>query len=317
MQITVILLAINRNGVNIMKKKIIATLLAAMCCGCVLSANFKATPVSATVSALDSTQGTKRMTLDEVVKLSKKGEALTWSDFEEYAGYKDSNELYSLELTYSLGDGYVLYVGGNPPEDPTVVTLYISETDHCIDIRTDDVEAFIDETYEEATKKPEVEYKYNDGTKELTLDDVIELSKKGEALDWADFEEYKAYDSSTCIRYWTYDLWDEFTLEVGGQYDGKPDFILLEYNNMLYCDVRTEDVAEFIDNITAEHIYVKGDANFDRRVDMSDVVLIMQALANPNKYQLTEQGMKNADMDGNGLTVADAQAIQNMLLGKN
>ena len=317
MQITVILLAINRNGVNIMKKKIIATLLAAMCCGCVLSANFKATPVSATVSALDSTQGTKRMTLDEVVKLSKKGEALTWSDFEEYAGYKDSNELYSLELTYSLGDGYVLYVGGNPPEDPTVVTLYISETDHCIDIRTDDVEAFIDETYEEATKKPEVEYKYNDGTKELTLDDVIELSKKGEALDWADFEEYKAYDSSTCIRYWTYDLWDEFTLEVGGQYDGKPDFILLEYNNMQMCDVRTEDVAGFIDNITAEHIYVKGDANFDRRVDMSDVVLIMQALANPNKYQLTEQGMKNADMDGNGLTVADAQAIQNMLLGKN
>ena len=317
MQITVILLAINRNGVNIMKKKIIATLLAAMCCGCVLSANFKATPVLSTVSALDSTQGTKGMTLDEVVKLSKKGEALTWSDFEEYAGYKDSNELYSLELTYSLGDGYVLYVGGNPPEDPTVVTLYISETDHCIDIRTDDVEAFIDETYEEATKKPEVEYKYNDGTKELALDDVIELSKKGEALDWADFEEYKAYDSSTCIRYWTYDLWDGFTLEVGGQYDGKPDFILLEYNNMQMCDVRTEDVAGFIDNITAEHIYVKGDANFDRRVDMSDVVLIMQALANPNKYQLTEQGMKNADMDGNGLTVADAQAIQNMLLGKN
>ena len=317
MQITVILLAINRNGVNIMKKKIIATLLAAMCCGCALSANFKATPVSATVSALDSTQGTKRMTLDEVVKLSKKGEALTWSDFEEYAGYKDSNELYSLELTYSLGDGYVLYVGGDPSEKPTVISLYISETDHCIDIRTDDVEAFIDETYEEATKKPEVEYKYNDGTKELTLDDVIELSKKGEALDWADFEEYKAYDSSTCIRYWTYDLWDGFTLEVGGQYDGKPDFILLEYNNMQMCDVRTEDVAGFIDNITANYIYVKGDANFDRRVDMSDVVLIMQALANPNKYQLTEQGMKNADMDGNGLTVADAQAIQNMLLGKN
>lgn len=317
MKITVILLTINRNGVNIMKKKIIATLLAAMCCGCALSANFKGTPVSATVSALDSTQGTKRMTLDEVVKLSKKGEALTWSDFDEYAGYKDSNELYSLELTYSLGDGYVLYVGGDPSEEPTVINLYILDTDYCIDIRTDDVEAFIDETYEEATKKPEVEYKYNDGTKELTLDDVIELSKKGEALDWADFEEYKAYDSSTCIRYWTYDLWDEFTLEVGGQYDGNPDFILLEYNNMLYCDVRTEDVAGFIDNITANYIYVKGDANFDRRVDMSDVVLIMQALANPNKYQLTEQGMKNADMDGNGLTVADAQAIQNMLLGKN
>ncbi|WP_303826101.1 dockerin type I repeat-containing protein [Ruminococcus flavefaciens] len=68
---------------------------------------------------------------------------------------------------------------------------------------------------------------------------------------------------------------------------------------------------------------VKGDANCDRQVDMSDVVLIMQALANPNKYgengtaevHLTAQGKENADMDGNGLTVGDAQAIQTMLLG--
>ncbi len=29
-----------------------------------------------------------------------------------------------------------------------------------------------------------------------------------------------------------------------------------------------------------------GDANCDNQVDMSDVVLIMQALANPNKYGL-------------------------------
>ena len=68
---------------------------------------------------------------------------------------------------------------------------------------------------------------------------------------------------------------------------------------------------------------IKGDANGDGTVDMSDVVLIMQALANPNKYgengtaevHLTAQGKANADMDGDGLTVGDAQAIQTMLLG--
>ena len=56
---------------------------------------------------------------------------------------------------------------------------------------------------------------------------------------------------------------------------------------------------------------------------MADAVLIMQALANPNKYgidgtadhHLTEQGKLNGDMDGNGLTVGDAQAIQCKLLG--
>lgn len=62
---------------------------------------------------------------------------------------------------------------------------------------------------------------------------------------------------------------------------------------------------------------VKGDANCDGTADMADVVLIMQALANPDRYQLSERGAKNADMDGNGLTVGDAQTIQNMLLGIN
>ena len=69
-------------------------------------------------------------------------------------------------------------------------------------------------------------------------------------------------------------------------------------------------------------VNVKGDANCDGERDMSDVVLIMQALANPNKYgengtaelHLTAQGKTNADMDGDGLTVGDAQAIQKILL---
>lgn len=66
-----------------------------------------------------------------------------------------------------------------------------------------------------------------------------------------------------------------------------------------------------------------GDVNCDDEVDMADAVLIMQALANPNKYgedgtaenHLTPQGKVNGDMNGDGLTVGDAQAIQRKLLG--
>ena len=67
-----------------------------------------------------------------------------------------------------------------------------------------------------------------------------------------------------------------------------------------------------------------GDANMDKTVDLSDVVLIMQALANPGKYgtkgtdksHITEQGAANADVEGgNGLTANDALAIQKYLLG--
>ena len=68
-----------------------------------------------------------------------------------------------------------------------------------------------------------------------------------------------------------------------------------------------------------------GDVNCDDNIDMGDAVLIMQALANPNKYgiggtdphALTEQGKANADVDTEvkGLTSNDALKIQRFLLG--
>ena len=66
-----------------------------------------------------------------------------------------------------------------------------------------------------------------------------------------------------------------------------------------------------------------GDANGDSSMDMADVVLIMQSLANPNKYGLngsdphhiTKRGSALSDMDNNGITPNDALKIQRMLLG--
>ncbi|MDD7515738.1 cellulase family glycosylhydrolase [Ruminococcus flavefaciens] len=69
-----------------------------------------------------------------------------------------------------------------------------------------------------------------------------------------------------------------------------------------------------------------GDANCDGTVDMSDVVLVMQSLANPDKYGLTgsdknhitNSGWNNADipLTSKGVTTDDALAIQEYLLGK-
>lgn len=72
-----------------------------------------------------------------------------------------------------------------------------------------------------------------------------------------------------------------------------------------------------------------GDANCDAKVNMSDVVLIMQSLVNPDKYGLngndnshiTKQGQINADVaggdnerGGDGITNLDALQIQKFLL---
>ena len=69
----------------------------------------------------------------------------------------------------------------------------------------------------------------------------------------------------------------------------------------------------------------KGDVNCDGKVDLADAILIMQALANPNKYGLegsyekhiTSQGQINGDVDKSvkGLTPNDALRIQEYLLG--
>ena len=60
-----------------------------------------------------------------------------------------------------------------------------------------------------------------------------------------------------------------------------------------------------------------GDANEDKKVDISDSVTIMQSLANPGKYTMGKVGNSFADVNltGNGITNADALAIQKYLIG--
>ncbi len=101
-------------------------------------------------------------------------------------------------------------------------------------------------------------------------------------------------------------------------------------------DIRKNDVVSgtlYLDTINnyiirgdltiTEYSGEKGDANGDGSVDMGDVVLIMQSLANPNKYgvngtdenHITNRGSALGDMNGGGLSTQDALSIQRILLG--
>ncbi len=55
-----------------------------------------------------------------------------------------------------------------------------------------------------------------------------------------------------------------------------------------------------------------GDSNEDGKVNISDAVLIMQSIANPDEFKLTNQGKLNADVynNGDGVTNNDALIIQ-------
>ena len=446
---------------------------------------------SGELNGLTISKGTKQLTLSEVIPLAKKGDKITWSDFEPYAGDWHGIGMYTHVCNYDLGGGFFLLVEGNPPEEPAVVELYKDGYENRIDIRKDDIDEFMAwaSDFYHASELDTAETK-------MTLDDVITLSKKGNALDWSDFMIYSGQESGHGYTEWRFELEDGYTLRVMGESKEKaPEKITLYRNDQIKgleeIDIRTDDVKAFLeskqyyfneigsmtknelkalfakkgltedkgygvwtkeeaaavlkDNIftvilkpdaryvtkdgtevlneassvaellkyddyntvqanyldfatnlprdeisllfshaeirtekneKGEYVYrryfhynfvsmysdeetqikkittalnylqlnpyldgfnlntntayggttdfeIKGDANCDGEVDMSDVVLVMQALANPNKYgtngtaehHLTAQGKLNGDMDGDGLTVGDAQAIQKKLLG--
>lgn len=59
-----------------------------------------------------------------------------------------------------------------------------------------------------------------------------------------------------------------------------------------------------------------GDANCDGFVNIADATAIIQSIANPDKYSLSEQGALNADVDGiQGISGLDALIIQQLETG--
>ncbi len=69
-----------------------------------------------------------------------------------------------------------------------------------------------------------------------------------------------------------------------------------------------------VSSMAAEDGVVYGDANCDGQVTVADSTAILQALGNPDKYALSEQGANNADVykRGDGITPMDALAIQKL-----
>ena len=80
----------------------------------------------------------------------------------------------------------------------------------------------------------------------------------------------------------------------------------------------TQPVVTTTDSGSGKEIITWGDTNCDGTVELADAILIMQTLANPNKYAVTELGRLNGDVDKStvGLTSNDAMFIQEFLLNK-
>ena len=248
--------------------------------------------VSSTEIPVDSAalQGTKDMTLDDVKELAKKGDDLTWSDFEDYKG-RDIGSGQNI-WRFKFGDGYALEVCGVADRRKPDYVILSRDGDYEVDLLRDSINGFLIMTSDYTMTVTVLE------TGRSLL--VMGARGRGDVLTLP----VNMLDSNITPAV-------GMKLEVtyrGGICQTFPG----EFSNIQKVSVLSE-AAEI----------VKGDANLDGQVDMADAVLIMQALANPNKYgrngshprYLTGLGILNADVDGDGLTVGDAQAIQMKLLG--
>lgn len=76
-------------------------------------------------------------------------------------------------------------------------------------------------------------------------------------------------------------------------------------------------VSAFKLNVISERLdYLAGDANCDGKVTIADSTAILQHLGNQDKYGLSEQGLKNGDVDGLlGITTSDSLTLQKIDAG--
>ena len=143
----------------------------------------------------------RKLTLDDVVMLAQKGDALTWSDFERYYGRDIGSGLYIMR--YEIDELFDVLVGGVPDETPMYIYLRVNnEAGDRIDIRTEDVSTFIEAHRNDVPKA--VEPKPDGGGEPASEEpDFSTLSAEQTAIRQAILEHNKSsypleYDVACC-----------------------------------------------------------------------------------------------------------------------
>ena len=91
-----------------------------------------------------------------------------------------------------------------------------------------------------------------DDKKQLTLEDVIELSAKGYDLTWEDFYEFKSIETGSGLYIRVYEIDETFSVWIGGGAPiGTPMYIYLTAHDLdTRIDIRDGGVDEFIENMS-------------------------------------------------------------------
>ena len=158
---------------------------------------------------------------------------------------------------------------------------------------------------------------------------VVRGALKGFNTGWANFTGendgyYKNYpDEIIALAHWYYDeghLYDnEFTWTTAPAADKYREGNPWEWwgdGQPSMAEIKADSQPSSSTSTTNNNKTQYGDANLDGSVTIADATAILQYIGNRDKYQLEQQGIKNADVDGeNGITGTDALVIQKVDAG--
>ena len=184
-----------------------------------------------------------RLTLDDVVTLSKKGNTLSWSDFERYQGWDVGSGLYIMR--YEIDELFDVLVGGVPDETPWYIYLRVNnEADDRIDIRTEDVSTFVEAHRNDVPKV--IEPKPDGGGEPAPEEpDFSTLSEEQAAIRQAILEHNRSADLTGVVPCVSFAELASFVV------DGSDFAEYIHYGWALYEEYRVTDSG--LETVTGSH----------------------------------------------------------------
>lgn len=142
------------------------------------------------------------------------------------------------------------------------------------------------------------------------------------------YKNFMGYDQVLMIYgqlssvYWREEKVDENILSLADfnsmSYEEGLRFAMNYYNENgdFLVDIAENETFNMITpDIAAANVSLKWDVNCDGKVTIADAAAVLQYLGNEEMYPISEQGIFNADIAGDGITVSDALAIQKYVIG--
>ncbi len=205
------------------------------------------------------TTGTRALTLDDVISLSKKGKDLTWSDFENFAYIETGSGLY-IRL-YKIDSRFSLTIGGSAT-DTEPMYIYLSTHSDRIDIRGDDVNGFIERYRYSPVPVPGLSFGKREFPVDSTGENLNEMIKFGAYLPKRNFDHMKLYPT---VRINSYEELERFYNFFESKIDVNMSFEDTAFPFLQIKDIYGKDIRpEFFDEQCLLINYVTASDAADR-----------------------------------------------------